>query len=245
MAILDDREYRLVESIIFDAEGVVIDTESVWDRAQSTLLASRGYEYDRTTIKPLLTGKSLQEGSEVLKVKFDLPDSVASLSKERRDLFREEVIKGVKYIDGFLTFFAAVSPKYRVAIATAMEPRFFPLIRKTLNLDRLFGGAIVTLDHVQRSKPAPDLFLYAANFLGTAPEHCVVIEDAPYGIEAAHRAGMFCIALGSTYPLQDLRAADLVVRGFENLTSGSIQRLGPMGSTRQTQPFGRPVHTTP
>jgi beta-phosphoglucomutase len=73
------------------------------------------------------------------------------------------------------------------------------------------------IDVEQRSKPNPDLFLHAAGRLEARPENCVVIEDAPHGVEAARRAGMKCIALTTTYDRRKLSQADIVVDTFDQI----------------------------
>ncbi|MCF8107069.1 MAG: HAD family phosphatase [Desulfohalobiaceae bacterium] len=76
--------------------------------------------------------------------------------------------------------------------------------------------------HAASSKPNPDLFLYAAEALGSDPGRCLVIEDAPHGIEAAHRAGMACIGIASTYPPGRLNRADAVVKHFSDIDLRSL-----------------------
>ncbi|MFD5513727.1 HAD family hydrolase [Streptomyces sp. NPDC127051] len=101
---------------------------------------------------------------------------------------------------------------------TALHPELLDLADRLLGLRTLFREQISSLaDGTLRSKPHPDLFTNAATRTGTAPEQCVVIEDAPHGIEAAHRAGMPCIALTTTHPHDALVAAELIVDHFSEI----------------------------
>jgi len=90
-----------------------------------------------------------------------------------------------------------------------------------LRLSELFNGNVFSVAEIGYvSKPNPDIFLYAARKLNSQPEHCLVIEDSPHGIEAAKRAGMRCIALTTTYTRDKLAQADLVVDSYSQIDLG-------------------------
>jgi beta-phosphoglucomutase len=86
-----------------------------------------------------------------------------------------------------------------------------------LRIYNLFDYA-VTGDHVKRGKPHPDPYLKAAKGLGLRPRECIVVENAPLGIESAKRAGMFCVALTTSLPREYLKRADVVVDSLEDIT---------------------------
>ncbi len=99
-----------------------------------------------------------------------------------------------------------------------MDTGLLTRVDRRLGLSKLFDGRIYTLADVNfRSKPNPDIFLYAAQRLKSKPENCLVIEDAPYGIRAAKRAGMQCLAITTTYPEEKLQEADIII---DNYSSG-------------------------
>lgn len=213
----------MITTLIFDLEGVVIDTEEIWDRAQAELLEEAGHHYHRESVKPLLTGRSSIDGARVLKEFYGLATSVEALSRRRNELVAGHLEQGVALVPGFAPFFRALSGRLKTAIATSMDRRLFDLADRQLGLRRLFGDRVLTLEDVgHRSKPAPDLFLRAARSLGSSPTECTVIEDAPLGIEAARRAGMRCIALATTHPPSDLAAADLVVSSFSEIDISAL-----------------------
>ena len=205
----------MINTIIFDAEGVVVDTEKAWDKAQEEFLRRRGIVYERKKIKHLLSGKSQPEAIEILKAECGLTGNVQALIVERMGLVRRLLEEHVEFVAGFREFFKRVQPAYRTCIATAMPEDLLAIVDSRLSLSELFGGRIYSLIDVgHRSKPNPDIFLHAANRLGAKPENCLVIEDAPHGVEAAKRAGMKCIALTTTYDRQILSNADVVVDSF-------------------------------
>jgi beta-phosphoglucomutase len=215
-----------LEAVIFDAEGVVIDTEAAWDRAQAELLARRQKTYDRARVKHLLTGRAGSEGIRVLIDTYGLEGDARELEHERREIMRGYLGRSVSFIDGFEGFFRDASARYRTALATSMDLDLFEVVDAELRLTELFGGHVFTLDHVGfRAKPNPDLFLRAAEALGVSPAACAVIEDAPLGVEAAKRAGMTAIGLATTYEPAHLAHADYVARGYADLDVDRLERL--------------------
>lgn len=221
----------MIDTIIFDAEGIVIDTETIWDKGQAIFLQRRGFVYDRERIKPLLTGRTLAEGVEVMKQAYRFDGDTEALARERADIVRELFMHETTFIDGFLPFFATVRGCYKTCIATSMDQELLELVDQHLNLSALFENRIYTLDKVGfRSKPNPDIFLYAAQQLESSPENCVVIEDAPHGIDAAKRAGMCCIAISTTYDPGKLQQADLIVNAYTEIDLAAVNRLVTAGA---------------
>jgi len=206
-----------LDAIIFDAEGVIVDTEAVWDHGSIELLRRRGKVYDSQRTKPLLTGRSLPEGIRVMQEQYGFDGDPEVLARERLEIVRE-LFDHVQLMPGFLAFHARVRDRYKIAVATAMHEELLTPLDRRLGLSPLFAGHVYHLTHVGgRSKPNPDIFLYAAERLGAPPASCLVIEDAPYGIEAARRAGMACVGIASTYPPELLAAADQVVHSFDEI----------------------------
>ncbi|MBS0587293.1 MAG: HAD family phosphatase [Proteobacteria bacterium] len=221
----------MIDTIIFDAEGIVIDTETIWDKGQAIFLQRRGFVYDRERVKPLLTGRTLAEGVEVMKQAYRFDGDTEALARERADIVRELFMHETTFIDGFLPFFATVRGRYKTCIATSMDQELLELVDQHLNLSALFENRIYTLDKVGfRSKPNPDIFLYAAQQLESAPGNCVVIEDAPHGIDAAKRAGMCCIAISTTYDPGKLQQADLIVNAYTEIDLAAVNRLVTAGA---------------
>jgi beta-phosphoglucomutase len=121
------------------------------------------------------------------------------------------------FIPNFPVFFESIRGGLRVALATGMDDRLVDAVVGGLRLRDLFGDVVVTSSDVATSKPAPDLFLRASARLGVPPEACVVFEDSPLGIEAAHRAGMACVALTTTYEPEVLRDAEIIAPDWLSL----------------------------
>lgn len=215
----------MIDTIIFDGEGIVVDTETIWDKGQEEFLRRRGFVYDRERIKPLLTGRSLAEGVEVMKQEYKFEGDTEALARERADIIRDLFAHEVCFIEGFLEFFESVRGRYKTCIATAMDQGLLELVDHRLSLSALFENKIYTLVDVgHRSKPNPDIFLYAAQQLRSSPENCIVIEDAPHGIDAARRAGMRCIAISTTYDCEKLQNADVVVNSYSEIDLEAVDK---------------------
>ena len=169
-------ERPIFEALIFDAEGVVIDTETLWDEAQRRLLERRGIKYDRARVKPLIAGKSVGEGVAILRSEFNLSDDPKQLAEERDADVRQLIAERIDFIPGFEEFFVQVRGRYKTCIATSMPPDLIALADRRLDLRRLFGDRIFSIADVgNRSKPDPALFVFAAQKLSTPPGRCRTI----------------------------------------------------------------------
>jgi beta-phosphoglucomutase-like phosphatase (HAD superfamily) len=213
----DDKRGNSPTAIIFDGEGVVIDSEPIWDLSQREFLDRRGIAYAREEVKPLLAGRSLMEGVRVLQVKYGFGGDVQALAQERADIVRH-LFKRVGFVPGFQEFFGRIRGRYKTCLATVMPSDLLAVVVESLELRSLFGPHIYCPDNEGLpSKPEPDLFLHSARQIQANPEDCVVIEDSPNGIEAANRAGMFSIGITTTFSSDRLHAADLIVSSFSDI----------------------------
>ncbi len=213
----------MIDAIIFDNEGVVADTEPVWDKEQEIFLGRRGIVYKKDRIKHLLSGRSITDGVKILKQEYNLTGDEMVLSDERYAIVKNLLKSDIYFIEGFMEFYELVKHKYKTCIATSMDEELLNIIDKKLLLNELFNKNIYTLKHVSyKSKPCPDIFLYAAKELKSSPYNCLVIEDSPNGIDAAREAGMKCIGLATTYSDEKLKNADLIVKSFSEI---NIEKL--------------------
>lgn len=204
-------------AIVFDCDGVVADTERLWDVAGHEFLGRYGVAYDRDALKPQLTGRSMRDGVALMRERYGLAPSLDELIEERTGIIVDLLRSGVEYMDGFLPFLERVRTSHQVAVATGLTDRLFAAVDERLHIRVLFSGAVVTSSMVANAKPAPDVFLAAADLLGVDPADVLVVEDAPLGIEAAKNAGMRCVAITTTYGASLLEGADQVVASFDEI----------------------------
>ncbi|MFL6260612.1 MAG: HAD family hydrolase [Thermoanaerobaculia bacterium] len=206
----------MIEAILFDCDGVVLDSETIWDRCEEEFLRRRGIAFDVARTKPLITGLSQQAGVLLLQEQYGVEGDPEALVAERLEIIRGMFEREVRFTEGFPEFFEGeVRSRYATCIATSMPEELFAVADRKLGISRFFGSRVYFPTHVGgRAKPEPDLFLYAARQLGAPPDRCLVIEDSPRGIEAARRAGMPVVGLATTHGKELLGRADRVVGSF-------------------------------
>ena len=208
-------------AVIFDCDGVVLDSETIWDRCETEFLARRGITFDLARTKPLITGLGQRDGVLLLQQQYGLLGNPDALVAERLEIIAEMFAREARYTEGFVEFFESqIRGRYATCIATSMPHELFAVADQKLGIAHFFGDRIYFPSDVGgRAKPAPDLFLHAAARLGASPEGCLVIEDSPRGLEAARRAGMASIGIATTHAPEFLVAvgAERVVSSFAEI----------------------------
>jgi len=201
----------MTKAIIFDLEGVVVDSEKHWDACALIFLGRHGLKYEREPHKPLLMGKTLEEGVEIWKKMIGLTGNTKKLAQERRDIIRD-LYYDTDFIPGFMGFFKKVEKRYKLGVATSIERPFLRIIDGKLGVTKLFKNKVYSIEDIGFiSKPNPDIFLFVAGKLKVNPGDCVVFEDSPNGVEGAKRAGMACVAITTTTDPKRLSRADLII----------------------------------
>jgi beta-phosphoglucomutase-like phosphatase (HAD superfamily) len=210
-----------IEAILFDCDGVVLDSETVWDRCETEFLRRRGIAFDIARTKPLITGLGQRAGVVLLQEQYGVAGDPDELVRERLEIIRGLFAREVRFTPGFPEFYEEkVRGRYATCIATSMPEELFAVADRKLGVSRFFADRVYFPSHVGgRAKPAPDIFLYAAAQLATPPERCLVIEDSPRGLEAAHRAGMASIGLATTHGPEMLGRADRVAASFAEIST--------------------------
>lgn len=215
----------MISGVIFDLDGVVVDGTECDFSAWKQVFSELGLECSYETYKGFLGMK----GSEIVK-KYsprEMTDKEAELMDDRKeDYFIECARKGgISLTKGVKGLLESLSKEgIVIGLATAAKKRKAEVILEQLEVKGYFN-AVVTSDDVSKGKPNPDMFLKAAEKLGLTPEECIVIEDAPNGIQAAKNAGMKCIGITTTHKKEELKEADKVINFFDELTVESLKKL--------------------
>jgi beta-phosphoglucomutase len=214
---------NLIRAVIWDLDGVIIDSAEAHLKAWWRLAREEGLPFSdeqfwstfgwrNDTIIPYVWGAMP-------------PERVKELADRKEAYFRDFVREVARPLPGAIELLSALHDAgYRQALASSTPPANIELIWELLGLGR-YLEAFVSGESVPRGKPAPDLFLKAAEKLATDPAQCVVIEDAVAGVEAAHAGGMRAIAVAGERDLPGLRAADLMVKDLTQVTVESIRKL--------------------
>lgn len=214
-----------IEAVIFDLEGVVIDSElHVWDKVAEIYLGRRGFTYNREVIRPLIMGCTLEEGIKIWQQHYGFGGNIKELTQERREIaagvFEED---DIPFIPGFTEFYQSIQGKYQTAVASSLERHFLEILNRKIGISEMFQGHVYSIEDIGNiSKPNPDIYLYTANKLGLLPSVCIGIEDAPNGIEALRRAGIRSIAITTSTSRDKLLGANLVVDSFAEIDLNSF-----------------------
>ncbi len=181
----------MIEAVLFDCDGVLVDSEILAVEVETRMLAEIGLHYDLQNFKTRFMGMSdaaffaaLNSDSRK-QLGRSLPEDFESRCREQ--LYRE-VSARLKEVEGAAKAVAAL-PRFK-AVASSSTTEKLRIKLERVALWHLFEPHVYGADHVTHAKPAPDLFLYAANSLGVRPEDCLVIEDSVNGVRAALAAGM-------------------------------------------------------
>lgn len=206
----------IIKGCIFDLDGVIVDTAKYHYLAWKRLAGELGFEFsekDNERLKGVSRMASLEILLEVGGLSFNEETKLALATKKNQwyvdniiVMKEDEVLPGAKeFIE------SAKAAGLKVALGSASKNAM--TILSGLKLSDYFD-AIIDGNKVSKAKPDPEVFLLAAQELGLDPENCVVFEDAKAGVEAAKRAGMRCVGVGTS---PELSGADIRIHGFENM----------------------------
>jgi HAD superfamily hydrolase (TIGR01509 family) len=213
----------MIEAVVFDLDGVIADTEQVWDEVRERLVRERGGRWhDRAQAD--MMGMSSPEWSAYMHDELGLAETPEEINDEvvRRMLARYR--SGVPLLDGAVEAVERLAAAFTLAVASSSNR---PLIDAVLDAAGIAGrfAATVSSEEVARGKPAPDVYLEAARRLGVAPERCAAVEDSANGLRSAHAAGMRVLALPNAHypPAPDaLALADVVLASLDHLTAAAV-----------------------
>jgi HAD superfamily hydrolase (TIGR01509 family) len=186
---------RPFDAIVFDNDGLLLDTEEAWTRAEETLFGRYGHVFTLEHKRALL-GSSSSTAAVKLEAILDRPGQGDALMDELHELVMEEAAHGVPARPGAIALLEAVLAAGLPAGVASNSSREF--VERVLSLAGLLDGhfdVVVTADEVDRPKPAPDLYLKACAALGTQPDRAAALEDSETGVAAALAAGMFVVAV--------------------------------------------------
>lgn len=209
----------MIKAVIFDMDGVIIDSEPVHLELEQELFRNLGLNISHEEHLAFV-GSTSYYMWDAVKNKYNLPYTLEELVETDRTKYLNHISSpegSVKPIDGVNELIKELhSCGLKLAVASSSPIDVIELVIRTLKLDKYFD-ILVTGDYVERSKPEPDIFLYAADKLSVEPHECVVIEDSYNGVQAAKKAGMKIIGfINPNSGNQDLSSADMIINSFKS-----------------------------
>jgi len=209
--------------VIFDLDGVLIDSEGLYHRAYSAVLKRYGVSVTRREYEEEWIAKGT--GPEYIVEKHNLPVAPDELRKLRSPIFLKLLETEVTLMPHVETTLARFATHFGLIVATNSNREHLDFVLKRFGIGHFFPKTVARQDY-DRAKPEPDAFLAAAKKLGLARQHCVVIEDTYRGVTAAAKAGIACIAVPNEYTLHnDFSQAKLVLSDLGELTPEVVRSL--------------------
>ena len=217
---------RKIEAVIFDMDGVLVNSEHFYVEMDKKIFGKMGLVMSEEEYIGYM-GKASDVMWKEIKQNWELPYSVDELetmsNEEAKSFFMElpaiEPIPGVMDVVGWLA-----AEGLPLAVASSAGPEIIEIVIDRLGL-RTYFRHVVNSKIVGKSKPEPDIFLHTATLLGVSPDKCLVVEDSTNGIKAAKRAGMYCVAYqGVSYFGQDQSEADVCIEDYSQFRD-VIERL--------------------
>lgn len=215
----------LTWAAIFDWDGVIVDSSRQHERAWIRLAEEKEYPLPEGFFRKSFGMKNDRVIAELLGWTQD-PALIARLSWQKEEYYRELLrAEGIALLPGVREWLETLQTAgVPCAIGSSTPRENLELLLRQLEVESYFR-VVVAAEDVRRGKPAPEVFLVAAQRLGFSPGRCVVFEDAHVGIEAARAAGMKIVALATTHSAESLHGADLVRDSLVGMKLADVEAL--------------------
>jgi len=218
-----------IDAIIFDMDGLLVDSEPTWEKARQAMAARVGKPWNRQD-KINVTGVSTDEWAQYLIDRLELKATLREVQKEIVDQMVAMHEQRIPFLPGAVEAIHWAAAKYPTALASGSPARLIDLVTQSPELEGCFQ-VIVSADEVGVGKPDPAVYLEAAKRLGIEPEKCLCFEDSPVGVLSGRRANMYVINIPDPdLPLSPEQAghADLVLESLKDLSDEVIKQLEQM-----------------
>jgi HAD superfamily hydrolase (TIGR01509 family) len=218
----------VIAAVVFDLDGVIIQSEEVWDEVRGRYVVEHGGRYDAEAQRAMM-GMSAPEWSRYLSEELGVPGTPEQISDDLVALMTARYREELPLIPGAVGAVERLAAQWPLGLASSSNRRLIDAVLELSGLDRLFR-ATVSSGEVDRGKPAPDVYLEASRRLDVAADGCVAVEDSHAGIRSAETAGMRVVAVPNpSYPPEPeaLELADLVLDSIAKLTVAAVESLDP------------------
>jgi HAD superfamily hydrolase (TIGR01509 family) len=210
----------VIEAVVFDLDGVIVDSEQVWDEVRERYTRETGGSYTEQATRDMM-GMSSSEWSRYMATELGVPGTPAEINAAIVERMLERYGAAPPLVPGAVDAVRRVASRFPLAIASSSNPELIDVVVAATGLGDVFEVR-VSSQEVARGKPAPDVYLEAARRLGVGAARCGAVEDSHNGIRSAKAAGMRVVAVPNPHFPPDEEAmaqADVVLASVADLTA--------------------------
>lgn len=203
------RKNMSIKGIIFDVDGVICDSEKLHREAWRQILATRNVfladdksgvgRSDKAFLEELQAKGTMSKDLDTRQIQDEKLNVLVELAEKKAELFPKTK-----------EMLAHFKNDYLLSVASNSDRKFVLTLLENTDILQYFK-AVLAINDIKHPKPAPDIYLLAAERMGLKPQECIVIEDSTIGIESAKNAAMKCIAVAHTLPKERLKKADILL----------------------------------
>jgi HAD superfamily hydrolase (TIGR01509 family) len=214
-----------IEAVVFDLDGILVQSEELWDAARRELAEEHGIEWPDGATDAMM-GMSSKEWSKYVHDEVGVPDPPEEINRKVLAWVEKRYRDDLPWIPGAQEAVKRMAAEFPLGLATSSNREIIDIVVEVGGFEDLIG-VTVSSEEVERGKPAPDVYLEATKRMGVDPAETAAIEDSTNGLLAAHNAGMRVIAIpNDAHPPAEkgLAVADVVLDSIEDLNPGVIMR---------------------
>ena len=214
----------MIAAVVFDMDGVIVDSEQVWDEVREQYVFETGGTYTQSATRDMM-GMSSVEWSRYMADALGVPGTPAEINAAIVERMLARYGAAPPLIPGAVDAVLGCAERWPLAVASSSNPELIQVVLEAAGLHDVIP-VVVSSQEVPRGKPSPDVYLEAARRLGADPGDCVAVEDSHNGIRSAKAAGMRVVAIPNPHFPPDEEAlahADVVLRSIRELTAEVVE----------------------
>ena len=212
---MDKSNNKNIKAILFDMDGVVVDSEKLYSQSEEKLLAQYGVKFDDSDWH-YIKGCTEKQFYDLVYSKFN-PDILREdLMSQGREFLKKIFTDQLEYMDGFNSVYPAIKEKYELALVTSTGQDLVNHIDGLLSIYKKFDIVLTSVD-TKKHKPNPDPYITAMKQFGFEANECIVVEDSIQGIKAGKAAGCIVIALEGSIERKFLKDADYIISSLYDI----------------------------
>ena len=214
----------MIEVVVFDLAGILVQSEELWDAARRELAEEHGIEWPADATDAMM-GMSSKEWSRYVHDEVGVPEEPEEINRRVLAWVEKRYRDDLPWIPGAREAVARIAEAFPLGLATSSNREIIDIVVEVGGFEELFRTT-VSSEEVERGKPAPDVYLEAVRRMGVDPRAAAAVEDSTNGLLAAHNAGMRVIAIpNDAHPPAEkgLQVADVVLASIEDLTPEAVR----------------------